>query len=193
MPGFPNAGGGGGGISPPAGDLSGTTAAPTVTGIQGKPIVGGPTNGDVLEYNGTDWVPVAPGGTLTSVAGNLAAYYSMTTGLVTFLTTPSLAIGTWVFTFSTLMRVSPSDFVEGIAALGSAVGTLSGCLAFGSYIVAGGSQEIVDASMAFKAVITTAGTLVFQVQDSLATGIVEVSTPAGTFPNVTGYTGIKVA
>jgi Pectate lyase superfamily protein len=40
-------------------DLSGTVSAPTVAGIQGVPVLGGPTNGQVLAYNSgaNQWVP----------------------------------------------------------------------------------------------------------------------------------------
>lgn len=71
---FPS-GGTGRGITPPAGDIGGTTAAPLVVGLDGIPIVGTPSSNQVLEYNGTDYVPVTPaaGDATIITAGNLGA------------------------------------------------------------------------------------------------------------------------
>jgi lysophospholipase L1-like esterase len=54
----------GAGITPPAGDLGGSTSAPLVTGFNGIPLSGTPTAGQVWELNsgGTAFVPVTPTG-----------------------------------------------------------------------------------------------------------------------------------
>lgn len=65
--------GGGGGITPPAGDIGGTTAVPLVTGIGGLPILGTPSSNQVLEYNGTDYVPVTLSPTINQLTGDVTA------------------------------------------------------------------------------------------------------------------------
>lgn len=47
-----------GGIVPPVGDIGGTTTSPLVIGLDGIPIVGTPSANQILEYNGTDYIPV---------------------------------------------------------------------------------------------------------------------------------------
>lgn len=46
--------------TPAAGDLSGTFGTPTVAKINGVPVSGVPSNGQVLTYNGIDWAPATP-------------------------------------------------------------------------------------------------------------------------------------
>jgi len=44
------------------GDLSGSTATPVVSGLGGTPLdTTTPTTGDILAFDGTSWVPTAPG------------------------------------------------------------------------------------------------------------------------------------
>jgi hypothetical protein len=56
-----------------AGDLDGaggSSADPKVSGIQGVPVSAtAPTSGEVLTYNGSEWLPEAPSGSVASVFG----------------------------------------------------------------------------------------------------------------------------
>jgi hypothetical protein len=53
------------------GDLSGTYPDPTVVGLQGYPISNtAPAGNNILEFNGTDWVPTNPNALFWKIIGN---------------------------------------------------------------------------------------------------------------------------
>jgi hypothetical protein len=75
---------GGGGIPPVGGDLSGNTAAATVTGLQNRPVANtAPSSGQALVWNSTSstWQPgtvAGGGGAITSVFGRTGVVASLT-------------------------------------------------------------------------------------------------------------------
>jgi hypothetical protein len=117
-------GGGGGGFSA-GGDLSGTSTSQNVIGIQGRPISStAPTTGQVLEYNGSQWIPttIAAGG--FTAGGDLSGSSTSQTVIgIEGVPLPSLTVGYLnytgtAFAFTTLPSSLPPS--------GAASGDLSG-------------------------------------------------------------------
>src|SRR5271165_2962029 len=83
--------GSGGGITPPAGDIGGTTSNPIVSAINTTPLgtLTGATNGQVLGWNGSDWVPSTSGGGITPPAGDIGG--TTVAPVVTKINTTALA------------------------------------------------------------------------------------------------------
>ena len=123
--------------------------------------------------------------------------------LATFLTTASLAVGTWLITFNGTVQTG-SQAGGAIQACASDVDrpaadiwpklhfnrTSSGKTSRGSTE----ADRLLTASLSFIATVTTAGTLVFQaITTSADTVTIEATTPQDTYPNATGYTAVKIA
>jgi hypothetical protein len=194
--GFPTAGGG----IPlstvtTAGDLIVATGAAAVTRLPAGAL------NTVLTGQGVGVAPVyAAGGSFplsTPVAASLGAPFSVTAAFTTFLTTASLAIGTWLITLGATVLVNTNgglgDTLDLKAALGTATATLAGQSATGasnSLSTAASNEEV---SLSFLATVTVAGTLVFQARAGGTTSLVQSASPLSSTANATGYTATRVA
>lgn len=106
--------------------------------------------------------------------------------MTTFLTTTSLAAGTWRITFGSTVSLSSTGFCVVQIAAGSATATFGGQR----------SGEIAEnqiGSVAFtsQVTITAPGTLVFQAQGNL--GTIDAATPDFTVAACTGWSADRVA
>ena len=129
---------------------------------------------------------------LTSAAGSLGSTYVITASLATFLTTASLAAGTWLVTLSaTVDHGAGSGSIEIEAAVGTATGTLAGCTS--SEMQPDSSSALGSSlSLSFIATLTAPGTLVFQAICSSTGEVILASTQTNSYADATGYTAVKI-
>ncbi len=176
---------------------NGTEYAPTTvtpsgnaTEIQGVAVSSTvPTNGQVLEYNSTstEWAPATPpSGALATEGGVLASNTAVAAAtLTTVLTTASLAVGTWLVSWTAVFGGSAeaeAKLVVGTAAA-TFLGTQSAVISSNGGFETGGGSVLVT--------VTTAGTLEIQAESS-ASGTVYATSPTYTFPGATAYTAVNL-
>jgi hypothetical protein len=167
-----------------------TTASPTFTGVPAAPTAAPGTNTTQLAT--TAFVTAAVGSpALTHVSGHLLANYNLTAALATFMTTASLAVGTWLVSMTALIaQVGSLDNVEGKVNVGTATATFDGTLSFQKDN--SGTTDNNSVSISFIVVVTVAGTLIFQAIQASATGTIDATTGGNSYANATGYTAVKI-
>lgn len=126
---------------------------------------------------------IAAASALTSASGALASNYTLTTAYSTFLTTPSLAAGTWLLNFGALAIAGLTTQWNAQVVTGTATATLSGKTLIQVNLAAAGNTDV---SMSCLITVTAAGTIVLQGKYTGASGSVG---SGGT----TGYTLTKIA
>lgn len=125
----------------------------------------------------------------TTAAGNLPTDHDLTTGLATWLTTSSLAIGHWLVSVSGMVDTgSATNVVEMTTVVGTALATFTG--PFSSEL--DGALGFLPFSYTFLANVTQAGTLLLQAIASATTGtpFVAAETSANAFAQASGYTAV---
>jgi hypothetical protein len=190
-----------------ASGLTGATAASRYVGAtaSGAPSSGTFATGDyIVDQTGSLWVCTAAGtpGTwqksypaLSTAAGHLGSLYTLTTGFVTFLSTASLAVGTWLVTMNTSVFTGVAgQGVEIRVVAGTATATFEGNTSVQSVATGSGAALTVGAPLAFIATVTVAGTLAFQgiAGGTSGTPTIGATTSSGQ-SNATGYTATRVA
>jgi hypothetical protein len=168
-----------------------TLASPTFTGVPAAPTAAGGTNTTQLAT--TAFVTAALAAftppALTNASGSLVASFNITTtGQVTYMTTAALAVGTWLIHHGATISLNGNNTDITVVA-GTATATFSGETAAGEVGLASIHTQL---SLDFIAVVTVAGTLVFQEIANGSGGIIESNTAVGAFPNATGYTAVKL-
>lgn len=134
----------------------------------------------------------AAGGSLTNSAGHIALDVGFSgTTLTTFLTTASLAAGTWLVHVGVELELTGAANVslDIQAALGTATATFEGQPSSGLFDTT--TYAAVTLSLDFIATVTVAGTLIVEVYAGAA-GSVKATTVYQGYAKATGYTAVKI-
>lgn len=167
-----------------AGDLISGTGSGT-----GSVITVGSTSGVALRSQGTGSQPAWAAA--TSHAGHLSSPYSITGSLATFLTTSSLAVGTWLVNLSGLATTAlATSNAEVQVNTGTATATFEGCTS--AQLESNFSGDDRTFSLSFIATVTVAGTLVFQAINGSGTAQILAATSGHSYSNATGYTAVQL-
>ena len=170
-----------------------TTPSSNATEIQSIAVSAtAPTNGQVLAYNGTDWVPTNPSSfpLSTPQSGELTANVQLTASVVsTILTTPVLAVGTWLISAGLLAYYNGSYNIDAAIQVGSAIAEINGQ---SSTTGADGSNEFSTLTLCALVTITTAGTISI-VAESTEAAIIRYQSQVGLYANASGWTATRVA
>lgn len=150
-----------------------------------------PANANQVFIRPDGSLAISEAATNVANAGHLAADFTPTGTLTTYLTTASLGIGKWLITHGANARnLAASTNLEIEANPGTATATFEGVT---SGDVGTGSGVIVGSSvcLSFIATVTVAGTIVFQAKDAGSSQIA-AETQVSTFGKATGYTAIPL-
>jgi hypothetical protein len=133
---------------------------------------------------------------LTNAAGHLSGDYTLTASLATFMTTASLAVGTWLVSCSGVIdSLTSSDEIELTTKQGTATATFEG--AYSCDVINNDASSTIERKnfgMSFIATVTGAGTLIFQAIESTTTGtsLIKATTVTHTYANATGWTAVRI-
>jgi hypothetical protein len=135
------------------------------------------------------------GAPINYLAGNLSgSNFTQTTSFSTFLTTASFPVGTWLVTLKADNRISAAGISSDIqVAAGTATASFQGATLASSNV--GGTSAVGTNScvLQFIAVVTVAGTLVFQARASaLTSAFIDFASLVAGSTGVTGYTAIRL-
>lgn len=139
------------------------------------------------------------GGTsLTSAAGVLGANYTVTGSIATFLTTASLATGTWLLTFTANVQTQTASGNGpdiNVTANGTGSGTFAGPTNSGAVSSPTSVSITVPAVISTVLTVTVQGTFTFRAGGGGQSGaVILAGSPNGGFASGgTGYTALKVA
>lgn len=181
--------------------FQGNQGAQGAQGAQGSTGSQGPQGFQGTQGNqgnqGTQGASAAP---LTTVSGNLTSNVILTkNATVTVFTTPSLAVGTWLFNVCIVNQTNQSSSVGSIdieTVAGTATVTFSG-----AYSGNGDNAGILgvgtpwNTNLTFLATVTSPGTILFKATNSATdfNGAALAVTQTQGYQYCSGYTGVKVA